>query len=163
MVSRSQAGLGDQLLPTGKACKQMTFKPISSTVPVSEKCLYKANQIPSSAVPHSHLPGQHIWIPLQHLPSSRKNETQDFSPEALSRAPSLRDATEKILLKQINSTPSCSFQFSLVLSPVAAGFCSSSLFAGRSGPFCSLSSPVLPCTDKHTQKSPPSHRLLTYS
>lgn len=141
----------------------MTFNPILLTVPVSEKCLYKANQIPSSAVPHSHLPRHHIWTPLQHLPSSRKNKTQDFSQEALSKAPSLRNATKKILLKQINSTPTCSFQSSLVFSPVATGFFSSALFAGRSGPSSLLSSLVLPCIDKHTQKSPHSHSPLTYS
>lgn len=36
-VARSQAGLGDHLLPAGKAYRQMTFNPTSSAVPVSQK------------------------------------------------------------------------------------------------------------------------------
>lgn len=42
-VSRSWAGLGDQLLPTGKAWRQMTFNPTSLIVPISQKSPYKAN------------------------------------------------------------------------------------------------------------------------
>lgn len=108
-VFRSRAGLGDQLLPTGKACRQMTFNPTFLIVPVSQKSPYKATQDPASTVPHSLLPGHHIWTPLQRPPFYRRTgpRTPPWSPCV--ELPVSEILRKKIPLKHLQSTSSCSF------------------------------------------------------